>query len=232
MESCNLILLDCLSNLQFGSAKVEIDRPALAAWMEIVRRRATVVPARLFDAQTFRELLREIRSETATDRADIGTWLEDHCAQAGVRVVFEPEISGARISGAAFWLNETSPVIALSLRGKRDDQVWFSFFHEAAHVLLHGGNKDRQWIDLTDESVDVKETQADQFARDFLVPPGAVSTLLTQASLAELRGFAEAIGVGAGVVVGRWQRETGDYSKGNTMKREISFGGFNEQRNR
>ena len=213
-------------------AEVKVDRPALATWMEIVRRRALSVNAATFGAIRFRELLLEIRSETASDRADIGSWLEQRCAAVGVRVVFEPEITGARVSGAAFWLNESSPVIALSLRGKHDDQVWFSFFHEAGHVLLHGGNKDRQWIDLLDDAGDDKELQADQFARDLLIPPDRLPTLLRRTSLAELKSFADDLGVSVGIVVGRWQRELGAFNKGYTLKREITFCDFDPNKSR
>ncbi len=212
------------------SSAIAVDRPALATWMEIVRRRALGLSAAPFSATRFRDLLVEIRAETGSDRADIGSWLEQQCGGAGVRVVFEPEISGARVSGAAFWLNESSPVIALSLRGKRDDQVWFSFFHEAAHILLHGGNKDRQWIDLLDDAADEKEQQADQFACDLLIPPDRLSNLLRLTSLAELKSFADEVEVGVGVVAGRWQRELGTFNKGNGLKREIAFGEFDESR--
>lgn len=134
--------------------------------------------------------------------------------------------------GAAFWLNDASPVIGLSLRGKREDQVWFSFFHEAGHILLHGGKKDRQWIDLLDGSLDEKELQADQFARDQLTPPELLTTLLSMSSTADLRAFADDVGVSAGIIVGRWQLERGAYSKGNALKREITFGEFDENLNR
>ena len=38
-----------------------------------------------------------------------------------------------RLSGATRWVGV--PIIQLGLRHKSDDQFWFSFFHEAGHVL-------------------------------------------------------------------------------------------------
>ena len=29
-------------------------------------------------------------------------------------------------------------MVQLSLRGKFEDLLWFTFFHEAGHILLHG----------------------------------------------------------------------------------------------
>lgn len=35
------------------------------------------------------------------------------------------------------WLDDT-PFIQLTGRFKRNDVFWFTFFHEAGHILLHG----------------------------------------------------------------------------------------------
>ena len=44
-------------------------------------------------------------------------------------------------NGATKWLTPTKPMILLCLRGKGEDKFWFSFFHEAGHVL-HDSKKD------------------------------------------------------------------------------------------
>jgi hypothetical protein len=59
------------------------------------------------------------------------------CARSGVPLVLMPEMPGTRASGAARWLSPAEGLIQLSLRHTRDDHFWFSFFHEAAHLLLH-----------------------------------------------------------------------------------------------
>ena len=75
------------------------------------------------------------------------------CAEAGVVVVFVPEIQNCRISGATFWAGPNRAVIALSDRYKKDDRFWFSFFHEAAHVLLH--SKKETFVDDGSEAKEV-----------------------------------------------------------------------------
>ena len=203
------------------SSAQSVSRPALAAWLEIVRRRASNMSTSPFSEAAFRDCLQRVRAETATSRAEIGTWLEEECRAAGVRVVFEPEISGARVSGAVFWLKQDRPVLALSLRGKRDDQVWFSFFHEAGHLLLHSGNKDKQWVDAIDEAGSVQENEADAFARNLLIPDE----------------HTEEIGIGPGVVAGRIQRDAtrrdkGAFAVGNSLKWVIDFGDYDSERDR
>jgi hypothetical protein len=63
------------------------------------------------------------------------------CREAGVAAVLVREIKGAPVSGAAKWLSPRKAMIGLTLRGGRDDRFWFSFFHEARH-LLHDSKKE------------------------------------------------------------------------------------------
>ena len=52
-------------------------------------------------------------------------------------------------------------------RYKKDDFFWFTFFHEAAHLLLH--SKKETFVDDGTDN-DVIENEANDFATDFLIP--------------------------------------------------------------
>src|SRR2546430_1640691 len=134
------------------------------------------------------------------------------CAEAGVAVVFIPELPNTRASGAAKWLSPTKALIQLSLYGKSDDKLWFSFFHEAGHLLFHG----RKLTFVHDENSkaenqfkDVKEEEADRFARDFLIPPAEYRRIAAthNTSTRIISKFAEEIGIAPGIVVGRLQHD-------------------------
>lgn len=60
------------------------------------------------------------------------------CAAAGVIVALIPELPQTRASGATQWLSGEKAILQLSVRGRQNHKFWFSFFHEAAHILLHG----------------------------------------------------------------------------------------------
>ncbi|MEO8429750.1 MAG: hypothetical protein ABI651_21895 [Verrucomicrobiota bacterium] len=63
-------------------------------------------------------------------------------------------------------------MIQLSLRGKTDDHLWFTFFHEATLVLKHGKRAVLMEDGGTKAAVrDPREAEADAFACDFLIPP-------------------------------------------------------------
>ena len=42
--------------------------------------------------------------------------------------------------GAAIWKNDKA-ILALTVRGKKADIFWFTFFHELAHLIHHGKKK-------------------------------------------------------------------------------------------
>ena len=94
---------------------------------------------------------------------------------AGVAVVFVPAPPGCRVSGATQWLSPDRALIALSLRHKTSDHLWFTLFHEAGHILKHG--KKATFVDGLDAVHEEHETEADRFAADQLIPPAAAQKL-------------------------------------------------------
>jgi hypothetical protein len=67
--------------------------------------------------------------------------VQELCATVGVAVVVVPALRSTGISGCARWLTEKRALIGLTLRYKTDDQLWFTFFHELGHLLLHRSKK-------------------------------------------------------------------------------------------
>jgi HTH-type transcriptional regulator/antitoxin HigA len=114
------------------------------------------------------------------------------------------------VSGVARWLNARRPLIQLSVYGKQNDRFWFSFFHEAAHILLHSQQKKSVFLDdpSKSESSSKEEREANAWARDFLIAPNYAKVLPDiSKTKAAVKDFAEAIGVHPGIVVGRMQHD-------------------------
>ena len=95
------------------------------------------------------------------------------------------------MSGAARWLNLHKPIIQLSLYGKTNDRFWFTFFHEAAHILKHG--KDAVFLDeLEGPRLDSdEEREADQWAGDILIPSASQAELRHLNSKKSVQEFAQ-----------------------------------------
>jgi HTH-type transcriptional regulator/antitoxin HigA len=88
----------------------------------------------------FKKAVKEIRSLTVLPPKEFEPKMRKLCCDAGVALVLVPSIPKAHVSGMARWLNPHKAVIQLSLYGKQNDRFWFTFFHEAAHILLHDKN--------------------------------------------------------------------------------------------
>lgn len=129
------------------------------------------------------------------------------CNEAGVALALVKPLPKMRVSGAAWWLSRKKPVIALSARHKTDDHLWFSLFHEAAHILLH--NKKDVYVDGTDRSSNEIETEANEWAANFLIPRPDWRRFVDDGSFTNLniRKFADDQGIASGIVVGRLQHE-------------------------
>lgn len=177
----------------------------VAAWLRIGELVAEEISCEPFDGKRFREALNAIRSLTT---APASTWISSvvaRCAAAGVAFVVVPEIPGAAVSGVAKWLSKDRALIQLSLKYKTDDQFWFSFFHEACHILFHG--KRDVFLENGHDTESEEEREANAFARDILIPPHHSSRLPYLKSRATIRAFAGSIGIAPGIVVGRLQHD-------------------------
>lgn len=207
------------------SAKVESDPFALAAWLregEILARDVSCEP---YDQSRFLDMLQEVRGLTRLEPNGWWPELQEQCASAGIAVVIVPSYPGERANGATRWLGPDKALIQLSLRYRWEDIFWFSFFHEAGHVVLH--RKKDVFIEVAprDRAGGVAERQreeeADRFASRTLIPDVNEHRLSTL-TLAEIEGFARRLGIAPAIVLGRLQHDGRiPYSHGNDMRRRF-----------
>lgn len=210
-----------LYNLEFDckiSEKHFVDEYALVTWMRLgelqAEKNINYNDLSSFDSKKTQLYLNKIRNlNLETDPSVFLNELEKECKELGIVFVVVPEIKRSRISGMARWLKvgkRKIPMIQLSLRGKKHDMFWFTFFHELGHILLH---RNELCIDIDDkESRDNKENEADSFARDVLIPDDLYQVFLNsinsqQVSITSIVSFAKDIGVHPGILLGRLQKE-------------------------
>jgi hypothetical protein len=204
------------------SARRNGRRGAIAAWLRRGEIQAQALDCATFDRERFRAVLATARALTREEPAAFQPSLTEIFASAGVAVVWVPELTGAPISGATRWLTDQKALVQLSLRYKSDDQLFFSLFHEAAHVLLHP----KKAVFLEGTGVDTpEEREADRFAADLLIPPQDYTSLLTDALTPDnIKGCAQRIGIAPGIVVGRLQHDGRlAFHEGNSLKRRLHW---------
>jgi HTH-type transcriptional regulator/antitoxin HigA len=197
---------------------------ASSVWLRNGELQARQIKTRPFNKEAFRSLLQDIRALTQTAPERFQEEVVNLCAEVGVAVVFTPPIKGAPVYGATRWLTPDKALIQLSLRGKFEDLLWFTFFNEAGHILLHG--KKEIFIEEKD-SQDEREQKADRFARDLLIPPAAYRRFINSGRYRDsgaVKEFAAQLGISPAIVVGRLQYEKLlHYSRMNDLRRRFDF---------
>lgn len=188
------------------------DVGAISAWLRLGEQQAEKLDGPKYDKVRFEKSLRVIRGLTCESPEVFEPKMRLHLRAAGVMLVILPAIPRAHVSGVARWLSSTRPLIQLSLYGKTNDKFWFTFFHEAAHLLLHASSKeDKKSIFLDDpgaaHATDPREQEANDWAGNCLIPPQHAAVLPTLRSKGAVFDFARQISVHPGIVVGRLQHD-------------------------
>jgi len=196
---------------------------SVAAWLRMGEIKAQTIECAPYNREGFLSALDEIRYLTSEPPEEFQPRVVKLCAEAGVAVTFLPELPKIRASGYTRWLNPHKALIQLSWRYKTDDHLWFTFFHEAAHILLHG----KREVFIEEKGIrngGEKEDEANRFAANFLVPAQELRrfTRKGKKSKAAIKRFARELGVAPGIVVGRLQHESHlPYSHCNDLKRHF-----------
>jgi HTH-type transcriptional regulator / antitoxin HigA len=182
-------------------------RGSVTAWLRQGEILASRIDCQPYHEAAFRDVVQAARSLTRGPIHESLEILTKRCAEAGVALVCVPELPGGRESGATRWANKDKAILQLSLRFKIDHQFWFSFFHEAGHILLH--RKKVSFIDGPDEHQEPEEAEANAFARDTLIPPREWKTFVAQRAFTapSIKAFAQRLGIAPGILVGRLMHE-------------------------
>lgn len=212
----------------FRGSRVFQGKPeAVAAWLRQGELEGQRIQAEPYCEGRFRETLVAARRLTLEPPEMIEGRLVAQCAACGVAVAFTRELPGTGMHGATRWLDPQKALIQLSLRYKTADHLWFTFFHEAGHVLLHGKRSafldDRSVYDMSGD----QEEEANAFASNILVPRHDYRRFVDGGppnSKEGIRRFAAEVGIHPGIVVGRLQHEgTIPHSHRNDLKMRLEW---------
>lgn len=145
------------------------EQHSVSAWLRKGEIDAKSMDVSAYNEAKFKLALHSCRQIMVDKPTSFFKELQTVCASAGVKVVFTRSIKKAPITGAARWVG-AHPLIQLSAYKKKYDGFWFSFFHEAAHILLH----DKRDVFLEDvkytELDQLKENEANEFALNWVCP--------------------------------------------------------------
>ena len=182
---------------------------ALATWLRIGELWAQEQECAEYNKAAFLHALRHIEELTRRRPEEFVPRMRKLCNGAGVAFVLVPRLTKTSANGAARWLTPRKALIQQSDRHKTNDHFWFTFFHEAAHIILH--SKRDVFVDETDgpqQGLEAEE-EADQWAGEQLVPQEAIWQFRGRERISErsVRDCAREFNLAPGVLVGRLQFE-------------------------
>ena len=180
-------------------------RGSLASWLRRGEQLATQMDCQAWNEHRFTATLPDIKRLTRrANPVRFISELVDLCSSCGVAIQVVRAPAGCRASGATFFASPSRAVVLLSFRHLSDDHFWFTFFHEAGHLLLHGPTE--VFVEgLTAQQTD-QEAEANAFAEQILLPAplrDEISDIpLTPKNVIRFAGRA---GVSPGIIVGQLQ---------------------------
>ncbi len=200
------------------SPKLQSKAECVAAWLRKAELEAWSQTCAPFDSARFEAALRDLRKATTLPvKQWVGT-IREACNDCGVAYVLLPGFPGIPVSGATRQLNQDRMLIVQTGRYRDDGHFWFTFFHEARHILQ--GKLRKDWLMEYEGNEDELEYDANRFAREFLIPSEKIIEARRQHGgkmpVEAGKALAAELGISEGIVAGRfhydgiWQRFTGN----------------------
>jgi HTH-type transcriptional regulator/antitoxin HigA len=150
--------------------------------------------------------------------------------KSGIHLIVEAHLPRTFLDGAAMRSNETSRIVALTLRYDRLDHFWFVLLHELAHIALHidSGMCESIVDDLDEASTESIEKDADRMASEALISEKSwkLARLGKKPSDDQIQTLARSIRVHPAIVAGRVRYEQKNFKLYTKM---LGIGSVREQ---
>ncbi|UNC93529.1 HigA family addiction module antitoxin [Candidatus Contubernalis alkaliaceticus] len=182
----------------------DISDIAVAAWLRKAVLEGTLVEVEKFDQKKLKSFIPRFRELTMKEPEDFYPEMQKLCADCGVALVLVKSLPKSYVCGATVW-RRNKVILALSVRGKRADIFWFTFFHELAHLINHSKKESRvsyenHW----------KEDEADKKASDYLISNEQYERFKKEydyTNKEQIIDYAHEIGIAPCILVGRLLHE-------------------------
>lgn len=168
------------------------------AWLRKAELEGRSIEVEKISRRKLKTLIPRFRALTMEAPSVFYPEMQKLCAQCGVALVLVESLPKTYICGATMWRKDKA-IMALSVRGKRADIFWFTFFHELAHLINH--KKKDFHISYENE-----EDEADQMAGNYLIPDKLYQKFLAEYPYEDKKAiidYALKIGIAAHILVGR-----------------------------
>lgn len=203
--------IELISDLPHAAKKTDQSAPPTMtqlAWLYRVRAIASqLLVARRFSHDSEKQLLAKLKPLLAAPEE--ARKVPRILTEFGIRFLVVECLKGAKIDGVCLWLDDESPVIAMTARYDRMDNFWFVLRHELEHVF-RGHGKKSPVVDSEIESgdqLDEDEIAANFAASEFCAPSARIDSFIARKAPLfperDFLGLANILGVHPCLVAGQ-----------------------------
>lgn len=195
--------------LQFRKSENEnFSIEALYCWLRYGEIMSNKKQYPKFNIELLKENVKKIRKLANKTFLEQYDKIQELLMECGVSLVYEPHLPHTYINGVSYKVTSDKAIIMISDRGKRDDILWFTLFHEIAHLIKH--SKKEMFVDLENDKKNEIELEADNYARNILIPDVVYNKFVKENynyTDKIIKEFSKKNNISTGVVVGRLQKD-------------------------
>ena len=182
----------------------------LYCWLRYGEIQSNKVVYPEFDVEILKEKAKVIRLLANKSFFERYEEIKKMLSECGVFLIYEPHLPHTYISGVSYKVSCDKAIIMISDRGKRDDILWFTLFHEIAHLIKH--SKKEIFIDMDNDNLEKNdiELEADNYARNILIPDNLYDKFIRQNYVYNekiIKKFSLENNISTGIIVGRLQKD-------------------------
>lgn len=191
-----------------ATPKTPEQNAAIAAWVRRVELQAQTLRCDGWNSIAFQTLFPQLAElSRMRDPQVFMPKLQQLACSTGVAVVAVRPPRGCPANGVSMTLKSGVRAIGLSGRYLADDHFWFTFFHEAGHLVRH--DPSLVFIDEIERNLrptaDDVEREADLLASEVLFPTQLREYVPRKPTPYTVHGLSKRAGVSTGVIVGQLQ---------------------------
>jgi HTH-type transcriptional regulator/antitoxin HigA len=217
--------IDDIETLPHAAKKTNVNTPVTPpqlAWLYRVKQIAAEMLVARYSPASIPAAISGLKNllSAAEEARKVPRILAEH----GVRFLVVEALPSSKIDGVCFWLNDVSPVVALTMRYDRIDNFWFVLRHELEHVQQrHGLSTMMLDSELEGEragigaGVDEEERVANEAAAEFCVPKKMMDAFVARKAPLfrelDIVAFARMVKVHPGLIAGQLRHRIGRYDR-------------------
>ena len=161
-----------------------------------------------FNIEKLKEKIGDIRGLVSESFLEQYNTIKSILKECGIALIYEPHLPNTYVNGVAYKVTSDKAIIMISDRGKKDDILWFTLFHEIAHLIKH--SKKEVFVDLENSEKTDIEKEADFFSRNILIPDNLYKNFIDSNSMVTektIKEFSKKNNISPGILVGRLQND-------------------------